>query len=161
MDSLQLTRLCRRDRCALSKCFIGVFPKDKLPSDLPRPACLIANTDTSRSSGQHWIAIFINKEGYGDFFCSYGVPPCRLFTRFMDKHSISWNFNRKCIQSHVSTTCGQYCVFFLFCRVEGLSMSKFLKLFTTNQAENDDLVTAFINGKFKLSTKVIDNTFIQ
>lgn len=157
MDSLTLVRLCRKDG-DLSKIFLGVFPCDKLPS-VSYPACFIANTEPSTSSGEHWVAVFINKEGYGDYFCSYGLPP--VFPNFMDKNCYDWNFNQKRIQGTFSTTCGQYCVFFLFCRAKGLPMYKFMSLFTSNYHENDSIVTAFINGKFNVNTLLYDHTMFQ
>ena len=160
MDTLTLEKLCRRDS-DLSKCFLGVFPSDLLPTDVPRPSCLIANTQPSSNKGEHWVAIFINKEGYGDYFCSYGISPSRFFVDFMDDNTLSWASNEKCIQGNVSTTCGQYAVFFLFCRARGLPMRKFLSLFTSDNGENDSIVTAFINGKFNLSTVVFDSRLFQ
>lgn len=157
MDSILLQRLSE----TVLKCFIGVFPCDMLPTNVPRPSCLIANTQPSNSDGEHWVGIFINKEGYGDFFCSYGLPPASVFANFMTRESIDWNYNRKRIQGDMSTTCGQYVLFFLFCRALGLSLSKFLSLFTRNFDENDAIVTAFVNGKFNVQTKICDASFIQ
>lgn len=156
MDSLTLTRLCR-----FSKCFLGTFPSDKLPSSVPYPSCLIVNTMPSWSSGEHWMGIFINKEGYGDVFCSYGSEPKPEFVRFMVLNCCSWNYNRVRVQGYFSTTCGQYAVFFIFCRTHGLAMHKFIELFSSNYEENDAIVTAFINGKFNVSTRIFDASLFQ
>ena len=157
MDSVTLNRLSEH----FSNCFIGVFPCDCLPNNVPRPSCLIANTQPKGSKGEHWVSIFINKEGYGDYFCSYGVPPVTVFTAFMNRECQDWNFSVKRIQSDLSTTCGQYALFFIFCRTHGLPMHKFLSLFTKNVAENDAIITAFINGKFNISTKIYDSSLFQ
>lgn len=148
MDSLELDKICKHPS------FLGVFPCDALPTFVPYPSCLIANTKPKNDVGEHWIAIFINKEGYGDYFCSYGLSPRHEFVLFLNKHSNSWNFNRKRIQGDLSTTCGQYCAFFIFCRTRGLPMHKFLSLFTRDYDENDAIVTSFINGKFNVDTKI-------
>jgi hypothetical protein len=136
--------------------FIGVFAINKLPTKFLRPCCFIANTKPETHPGEHWIAIFINKEGYGDYFCSYGQEPEYVFVSFMEKHCISWNRATKTIQQNISAVCGQYALFFLHARANGCSMAKFLRLFTKNQRENDEIVTAFINGLYDEQTTVYD-----
>ena len=91
MDSVTLHRL---SQSVLSE-FLAVFPSDLLPSDVPGPCCFIANTQPSGTRGEHWISVFINKEGYGDYFCSYGVPPKPVFANFMKNETIDWNFSAK------------------------------------------------------------------
>ena len=160
MDSSTLRKICCRDP-KLKPCFIGVFPCDLLPKHVSWPCALIANTQPSNSEGEHWVAIFINKEGYGDFFCSYGQPPASVFVRFINNNCASWNYSKKCLQDFMSTTCGQHAVFFLHARSNGLSLSKFLSLFTTNRGENDEIVTAFINGKYNVNTVVTDMRLLR
>ena len=152
MNSLEITQLCKQ--------FLGVFALDTLPTSVPIPSSIVCNTAKAGSKGEHWVAIFINKEGYGDYFCSYGVSPRHEFRTFLNKNCFSWNFNRKRLQGDLSTTCGQYCVFFIFCRNLGLPMYKFLSLFTHNHDENDEIVTAFINGRFDVTTKLCDPTML-
>lgn len=154
MNSLELANLCT------FKCFLGVFASDQLPTDVPRPSCMIVNTDDSSKSGKHWISIFINKEGYGDFFCSYGRKPLKVFVDFLDKNCFDWNYNSKRIQGD-GTTCGQYAVFFLFCRSKGASLQKFLSLFANDFNDNDILVTTFINAKFNVNTKIFNPNIFE
>ena len=61
----------------------------------------------------------------------------------------------------MSTTCGQYALFFIFCRGYGMSLHTFLSLFTSNVFENDAIVTAFVNGKFNINTKIYDSSLFQ
>ena len=110
MDTVSLLRLCHGDKM-ISRSFVGVFPCDLLPNKLPWPSCLIANTKPSKSQGEHWIAIFINKEGFGDYFCSYGIPPSIIFIKYLNEQTFDWNYSDKCLQNHISTTCGQYALF--------------------------------------------------
>ena len=160
MDTTLLLDLCVRDPC-INRCFVGVFPSNKLPSKLSWPSCLIANTKPSNSQGEHWVAMFINKEGYGDYFCSYGQPPLPTFAKYLNSETTDWNYSQKTIQDYISTTCGQYAVFFLHARANGLPLSKFLSLFTSNKAENDEIVTAYINGLYNVDTKVFDVSLFQ
>ena len=160
MDSAQLLRICTRDR-DIRKLLLGVFASNKLPKKTCRPCCLIVNTKPDTHPGEHWVAMFINKEGYGDYFCSYGLPPKAEFTAFMNKHCVDWNSSTKQLQQYVSATCGQYAVFFLHARANGLPMAKFLSLFTKNNDENDQIVTAFINGLYNEQTQVFDFSLIN
>ena len=151
MDSFELLGICNRDT-DIGKMFIGVLPSNKLPKVTSRPSCFIANTKPDTHTGEHWIAIFINKEGYGDYFCSFGMPPQQVFAKFMNEHCEKWNYTSKTIQQPYSITCGQYALFFLHARAKGLPMFKILDLFTNNQEENDEIVTAYINGIYDKRT---------
>ena len=153
MDTYTLLDICKRD-CAIEKMFVGVLPSNKLPKKTSRPCCLIANTKPETHTGEHWIGIFINKEGYGDYFCSFGVSPQTVFAQFMETHCGKWNYSTKQIQQPFSITCGQYALFFLHARANGLPMHKFLDLFTNNHEENDEIVAAFINGLYNVDTKI-------
>lgn len=152
MDSIQISKVCNK----FCKYFLGCFPCDRLPTDVNWPSCLIANTEPHYSTGEHWIAIFINKEGYADFFCSMGSDPQSQFKKFLDTYSFSWNQNKKQVQNNNSISCGQYCIFFLFVRTYGISLPKFLTLFTSNYEENDEIVTGFVNGKFNISSLIYE-----
>jgi hypothetical protein len=103
----------------------------------------------------------VNKEGYGDYFCSYGISPAKVFSEYLNRVCVDWNFNVKRVQGEIATTCGQYCVFFLFCRAKGLSLAKFMSLFSSKFSENDEIVTAFVNGKFNVATKIFDRSLFQ
>ena len=70
MDSRQLKKKLRN-----IKSFIGVYPRDALPNVGKRPVALIANTDSRYEPGEHWIAIILLKDGVGEYFDSYGLPP--------------------------------------------------------------------------------------
>ena len=60
--------------------FMGVFPSDKLPRFIPRPALFVCNTDASHLPGQHWIAIFVDSDGRGEFMDSFGREPGEPFS---------------------------------------------------------------------------------
>ena len=55
--------------------FLGCFARDELPESVPRPSCLIANTDLAGDGGKHWVAFYFTDDDKGEFFCSYGSPP--------------------------------------------------------------------------------------
>ena len=137
----------------LSKCkhirsFVGVFPADKLPKIKQYPVCLIMNTHTSDKPGEHWVAVYINENGFGEYFDSYGLPPLiKYFTDFLDNNCPNgWTYNTKTIQWLTSINCGKYCVFYLWLRDIDISTYNIMRIFSTlNQQLNDDVIDEFYN----------------
>ena len=121
--------------------FDGVFSIDNLPEN---PHLLVCNTDPSDRPGQHWIVIYVDEEGRGDFFDSFGRRPSADFERYMNRHCLTWNFNDRQLQSVVSKFCGHYCIYFCINRSRGVDMRKIVRSFTTDTGLNDVLVHAFV-----------------
>lgn len=91
--------------------FLGVYPKDKLPTINNYPSCFILNTDPSNKPGEHWLAAFIDKnKNY--FFDSYGNSPSYfgLGSYFSQFKNLNWN---KLKLQGDSKNCGLYCILFL------------------------------------------------
>ena len=65
MNTNEIDRFLRRRL----RDFDGVFSVDNLPES---PHLLVCNTDPSDRPGRHWIAIYVDNEGRGDFFDSFG-----------------------------------------------------------------------------------------
>ena len=72
MDTLMIKKLLKT-----FPCFKGVFPCDQLPYDANLPINIIANTDPANLPGEHWICISIKKNGRGQYFDSFGLPPLK------------------------------------------------------------------------------------
>jgi hypothetical protein len=55
------------------QCFIGTFPRDLLPKKQikKRPCALIVNTDDSTNPGQHWLAIYLDKNNNAEYLDSF------------------------------------------------------------------------------------------
>jgi hypothetical protein len=43
--------------------FGGALACDELPVRPPFPSCYIINTDPRNKPGQHWLALYVNKNG--------------------------------------------------------------------------------------------------
>ena len=156
MNSPKLDNICRSDP-GTRKYFLGVFSSDQLPRDVPCPCCFIANTKPKSHPGEHWVAIFVDVNRIGRYFCSYGLPPAPAFQKWLRTNTNDWHPMPKRIQGSLSTTCGQYCVCFLHFVSRDVTVPVFLSLFTTNRDENDAIVTAFINGMYNQSTRIAAN----
>lgn len=128
--------------------FLGVFPRDRLPMNIKYPSGLILNTDTSKKQGEHWLAIFYDKDGHAEFFDSYGVHPSfyKLDT-YINKTSTSWTFNNQKLQSF-STFCGHYCCLFLLYRFNNYSLYTFINKFSNSTINNDMIIHELIKKGF-------------
>ena len=83
--------------------FQGVFSSDTLPS---HPKLLVCNTDPISKPGEHWIAIFVSEDGRGEYFDSFGRAPNEHFANYLNEHCRNWIFNKRQLQSIISSYCG-------------------------------------------------------
>ena len=151
--------LCKNDP-KIGVVFEGVFPYDRLPNRTVYPAAYIANTDPESKPGSHWIAMYFDHEGNGDYLDSYGRIPLIKFKSFLDKNCIEWQYNGKQLQAPLTSTCGQYCIYFLYNRSRGMSFQKIIQQFGIDKIKNDKMVTDFVNQKYGTETEIIDVKFI-
>ncbi len=138
MNGIEIERLLRsfcRDK------FQGVFSCDTLP---PKPELLVCNTDPHDKPGTHWIAIYVDKTGRGEYFDSFGMEPPAVFKEYMNKHCRHWTFNHRKLQSVLSRFCGHYCCFYCVFRCSGYDLRKVVSMFTNDTAFNDVLVHNFV-----------------
>jgi hypothetical protein len=66
MNTTEIDRFVRGDD-ACCGIFQGVFSAGTLPE---KPRLLVGNTDPSDKSGNHWVTIFVDSAGRGDYFDS-------------------------------------------------------------------------------------------
>jgi len=137
-----------------------VYPSDCLPYSLPRPAAIVINTDPKTKSGKHWVAVYIDHEGKADYMDSFGLPPFPAAKKCLNSCCEEWQYSTKQVQSFLTVTCGQYCVYFLHERCRGAPMQKILKKFTNDYEANDDFVTKFVNKVYDAKTKAVDVDFV-
>jgi len=128
-----LKRTCAED-------FDGVFSADNLPE---KPRLLVVNTDPANRPRRHWVCMSV-KDGYGEYFDSFGLPPTADFEHYLNRHCSSWTFNDRQLQSVVSRFCGHYCIYYCMLRSRRIDMPKIVSSFTTDTALNDVLVHMFV-----------------
>jgi hypothetical protein len=124
--------------------FQGVFSADTLPM---KPRLLVCNTDPSTKPGEHWIAIYVDKNGVGEYFDSFGRAPNEHFKHYMNATCIRWTFNVQQLQSVVSAFCGFYVVVYCKFKSKGFNMTKIVSLFTRDTGFNDVLVHRLLCNK--------------
>lgn len=152
-------------RAEIKEKFRGVFSSNTLP-EKNLEGYYIANLDRDTESGSHWIAIEITPSGQKNlYFDSYGFPPCRdSFTHFMNEN---YTCNRKRLQHLLSTTCGQWCLYFLYRRSENWKMNEITEALH-DQGEthcrtivNDHVVNYFVEDVFDTDLSVIDRKYVH
>jgi hypothetical protein len=107
------------------------------------PHTFILNTDTTNLPGQHWIAVFVTRENWGEVFDSYGLLPPTWIQRWMNEYTRGWSHNPFLVQPPNSNSCGQFCVYFLIRRSQANSMHAVLDSFTTDFKYNERLVLSY------------------
>lgn len=124
------------------KMFCGVYPCDHLPKKYKKPALIVSNTDPASKPGTHWIAMYVNKNGNTEFFDSFGLQSAlqQRFRSFLSDRSPSGTttLNAKRLQADFSTTCGNYCCVYLYCRAKGKSFNYFLNKFGKSSFQSND-----------------------
>ena len=148
MNTSQLIQVIQHDQQSRNK-FCGVYSSDLLPSNIDRYPCgIIVNTDPHTEKGSHWLALYFPTKERGEFFDSYGKRPAfynKNFELFLNTHSKSWTYNHRCLQGLFSSTCGQFCLYFVMNRNRGKPFNKIINSFSKNTTFNDHRVTVFVH----------------
>ena len=103
MNTLQIERLLKKDLKSKT-IFKKVCALDQLEKPT-FPSAYVINSDPSSKPGEHWVAVYFDKRGRGEYFDSYGLPPTLVgLDSYMDAYSLSgWIYNRKTLQAYFSS----------------------------------------------------------
>ena len=124
---------------------VGVFPADKIPRLWTKPVAFVFNTQGNSLPGQHWVAVYVNRNGQGLFFDSYGLPPYVInHVRRIRKNCKQFTWNTRPLQSDTSNVCGQFCIMFLNYMSRGNKMKDFINIFTTDLRRNDKIAKSYV-----------------
>lgn len=151
-----------------SEHYLGTFMKDeltkiKLPKD--KVSMLIMNLETTKEDGSHWEAVYYDPQGKVEedrdlpiAFDAYGTPPPEEFIMMLKANNLShYKFNSTRLQLGMTTSCGYYCVKFLFDMKRGMQLGDFLAQFSTDFAENEKIIQKFrADLQEELNKKVLD-----
>lgn len=150
MNSVQIEKILNEEPVTRNY-FLGVFPSDQLPRRIHRyPACFICNVDKSTEPGSHWVAFYLTLPEEVEFFDSYGNKPT-FFEGTLSNYASHFSrvlFNPLVLQTNVTAVCGQYCVFYIYCRCRGKTLKQFLSHFVTENLSNDRRVYNFVAKRF-------------
>ena len=73
MNTEEIFDLMRSD-AEISKRFMGVYPIDLIPHNLPNLCIVVMNLDSSEKKGSHWIVLHYQKT-HVEYFDSLGKEP--------------------------------------------------------------------------------------
>ena len=139
--------------------FMSTHAADTLPT-VPekRPLAYVANTHKRNQPGEHWVCFYFPVSGPREYFDSYGFEPTTSFAKFLGREY--W-YNKRFLQYPLSSSCGQYVIFFIFMRALGHSMETILKLFNERDLlANDLLINTIVEHNFNVDLDIFDSDFI-
>lgn len=113
MDSLTINHLANTNK-TIRPHFHGVLPADKVKF-IPYNKGIIANTDPSHKSGQHWV-VFYNRQGTHIFFDPFGGYPYQ-YPSFKNNPYIqkpTWFSTHFQPQPAHAKYCGELCLYFIY-----------------------------------------------
>ena len=143
MNSRDIVALINADPSA-RRVFVGVFSRDDLPERVcaRRRSAFVINTDKKTGPGEHWVSVFFNGKGSGEYFDSFGAPPLhKNITTFLSKNCRTYKHNSRMIQGMLSQSCGLFVVYFIMRKSRGFSLQRLLKPFSIfNPYINDSRV---------------------
>lgn len=120
-----------------------IFAIDKFPRKI-KTGYYIINSNTFASGGSHWIALYCNKDK-SEIFDPFGMPIDPRILRFAKQNERQGVHNTNQIQDIKSQSCGYWCLHFLHCKKEGMSMFDYLAQFSKDYKENENLLEEFWN----------------
>ncbi len=141
----------------LNNLFNGIYSINNIDSaPFVYPLYIICNTAPTWSRGEHWIAIYIINNKYGEFFDSYGREPNKHFKRFMYSRCKKIVHNKKKLQGLFSNTCGAWCLYFLLYRSRGYSMNRIVK-----RINDKDMLSWMVNILAVNRDVYVGNNFVR
>ncbi len=154
LTNFDIEQLCQKLKLPLVQC----CSKDKLiEKPYAKKSCYIVNMDNANGGGTHWISIYISGLN-GFYFDSFSAMPPKNIINFFKRYKIRWNYNKQQIQDLDSSSCGYFCVYFLYFMNKNDNNKKDLKFIcfkmiehfdTDDQSNNDKILQKHITHIFK------------
>lgn len=139
MNTLEIKSYLSKLNCHTKVCCLDAIPKNISR----RPYGIIVNTDKCKDPGEHWVSIWLSKNGCGEYFDSFGLPPLLpeildVLNKYCDQ---GWIYNCVQLQSVTSQACGQYCIAYMKWKCQNKSLDDFIASFNGNEMPNDEKIS--------------------
>ena len=147
LSTLEIDNILKNNAVTKHK-FMGTFPSCMYPRTTRREYCFITNTDDHTQSGIHWIAWYI-KNSTVSLFDSFGRSPSddyfpEQYLDFIRKFRCV-KYAKRQIQKTGSTSCGYFCIHFIYLLSLGLDFEGFLEEYF-DLKNSDNVVYRFFNS---------------
>lgn len=149
MNGFQLYAILKRHHHTRDV-FDSVLPADLMPRDVGHfPSMFVVNQDPHMKDGSHWCAIcFPAKNKAAEFFDSraHGLDayPSEMVLSLQSNGNGRIKTNPHPYQLPESSTCGNFCLWFLDQRCMGLNFENCMKLLSNQALErNERIVTRY------------------
>lgn len=143
MNTLQIREYLKKIHHSLQ---YNVFAANCIPIHISTPVYMISNLDPNTKPGSHWVAIFIDINGFGEYFDTFGRKPDGYQLSFLRRNTYKWTYNNKIIQNIFSALCGEYCLLYLYFRLRGITLEEFVNFFGDNTYNNDILLNKMLQS---------------
>ena len=147
MDSNTLARLMISDSM-IRKRFLGIYPLDMIPKNVPNNSLIIVNHDRSTEVGSHWIVLHYKENEVVEHFDSTGKPPKNFIHNLLISNKSTYMYNNKRLQSYNSDTCALFCLYYSFYSCRFMSFQNILHRFSSDLSKNEKIVTNFFLMNF-------------
>ena len=137
MNEIEITKYLESDPLTSLK-FRGVMSYDEFCCVYEDMGLFVVNLDASTGPGSHWVCLYLKPE-ISEYFDSLGNAPHKLESFLLDR-GCQYIYNSKKLQSEKSDVCGDFCILFSFLRCRGITLEKFLSLFSDDLILNDEMV---------------------
>lgn len=146
LNTMDLYRCINEDDFARAS-FLGVFPRDRIPSIYRFPCSFIINTQPSYRPGEHWLAIHYDSKRNCAFFDSYGLPPSFYsLENFIKTTSFAFSTNTRQLQDFDSSACGYYCIYFILLMSREFNLNDIVSLFSKDDFKINDFLVGHIHS---------------
>ena len=145
MNSRQLRWILSGDK--FKKLSFRVYAINEMKSikSVSYPPSFVINLNPSYKPGSHWVAVYFDKNGVGEYFDSFACYPPQEVVHFLCSHAKGWQYNHMQVQELYTTMCGQFFVFYLYEKSQGPTLEVILQKYfrTHKKLRNDLLVNRF------------------
>ncbi len=147
MDTVQLDFIAKK-YCTN---FNGTLAADEIQGG--KDGFYIVNTGKKNTPGLHWVVFNLNST-CSEYFDSSALKPWshhKHWHKILLSHSPSYKYNANVLQAANSTTCGQYCLYYLVQRQYGVPYEEIVQSLSGNPQTSEKKVVGFLSKLIKES----------